>query len=281
MRDTSLLIPLYQSSRFFDVICENIDCVLPQGGQVIVSDQQGEDDCVARLRDRYGHLDTFTALDAREDGNWVSNSNRLMRAVRTEFFRIVPHDDSVSLSSFLAMRARLRACPDAVLCYGPVHAISLDGHRLPERDQIHDVEDTSDRAPWSAETAADLFWTGRFGGAFKGLVRTHVVQQNQVYMRETPRLEHSERAWLFALAMIGRFVHAPRGVLTKRYYPESTHRQWRAGAQERAEATRVMREFARDLIRDRDAWAKVDTILVGRQEAADGPASIRPLLRAG
>ncbi len=277
MHDVSLLIPLYRSNRFFDVVCENIRTVLLQGGSVIVSDQERGDDCIERLQAKFGQEPRFLALDEAEAGNWVSNINRLIRSVRTDFFRVVPHDDSASAQSNTALRAQLVAHPDAVLCFGPVVAIDLAGARLPELDQSNAHYEGLETEPWNIDAFSDLFWSGRFGGAFKGMVRRSAIEAHDLLIRETPRLEHSERAWLFALALTGRFVFARDGILTKRYYADSTHKSWAFGARERADTTALMRSYVRDLVHDPLIRAALDGRLVHYQIEADGPDSLYPL----
>jgi hypothetical protein len=276
MHDVTALIPLYRSRRFFDIICQNVEGVLARGGRVIVSDQQRHDDCACLLQQAYGGHENFQVLDWCENGNWVSNINRLIASVTTEFFRMIPHDDSAGPEAFQALRAELVARPDAILSFGPVTAIDLSGNRLPERDQTQERESGLNAQEWNVLDVADLFWTGRFGGAFKGMVRMRPVLQHDLLIRPTPSLEHSERAWLLALALVGRFVLAPQGHLTKRYYEDSTHRQWKFGPRENAEATAMMRGYVRDILPTGPLANEIDAILVDRQTKSGGADSVLP-----
>ncbi len=216
--------------------------------KVLLSDQHGHDDCAERLRQRYAGHENIRVLANDTGGDWVANINVLIKACETEFFRILPHDDMSGLEDLAALHQALLDTPDAVLSFGPVHAETLEGEPLPARNELNLDEAERNGEPWDRLEGARLFSTGRFSGAFKGLVRAAAVRRHRLWIERTDRLIHSERAWLAGLAFVGRFTYAPRGGLRKRYHPDSTHAQWNVEAADFVSTTRVMINYANRLL---------------------------------
>lgn len=254
MPKVSCLIPLYRSRRFERVITDNIDSIVDADVEILISDRHGDDDCVDRLRSRYAGRDNVRFMVASDRADWVDNINGLMAEATGEYLRILPHDDSSDLSALSRLVDALDAAPDAVLAYGAVEAVDIDGNRLPEKDALNAGEDPAERR-WKLRDALPLFWSGRFNGSFKGLVRTETLRRAGLHIRKTPQLVHSERAWLFGLALCGRFRFVPGTMLTKRYYETSTHRSWPNTGQIILDVAGVMAAYSRANIVAGDARA--------------------------
>ncbi|WP_371170303.1 hypothetical protein [Aliiroseovarius sp. 2305UL8-7] len=221
----SHLIPLFRSHRFLEVIAENIEELALPHSEIILADRNGDSAFCNKLRDRIGERKNVRILCDDSNINWVENIRDLINHARGKYLQILPHDDTTPLSSIEALCAALDAAPDAVLAYGRVRAFDLANRPMPERDELNSSEDPT-ATSWTLDDALPLFWIGRFAGAFKGVIRSAVAQDRRHVFQATPTTIYSERAWLFSLALAGRFVFVPTDMLHKRYYPESTHRSW-------------------------------------------------------
>ncbi|WP_412564368.1 glycosyltransferase [Thalassobius sp. MITS945101] len=248
MPKVSLLIPLYRSSRFNRVICANIREALKLDAEVILSDRHGNSDFTNHLRQQFPDK-RVRILSAGDESNWVQNINHLMLAAQGDYFRILPHDDSTTAQETSRLADALDAHSDAFLAYGSVTAIDLSCAPLPARDCIHPAQDQPDNA-WTPDHILPLFWKGLYGGAFKALIRRDPVVSHQLWIKETQRLMHSERAWLFALGWLGRFHLVPGNMLTKRFFASSTSAQWNSTELDLVSTCKVMQAYARDLIPD-------------------------------
>ena len=177
------------------------------------------------------------------------NTAGLVDAAQGRFLRILPHDDSTDADAIAHLVAALEQDPGAAVAYGQIKAINLEGQHLPAQDQLNPNEQASS-SRWLLEDILPMFWTGRFAGAFKGLIRRDIAQRAELRFRATPGLAHSERAWLFALGLAGAFRFVPKIVLTKRYYSDSTHRGWPRSSQSIADVAKSMEDYARALLPD-------------------------------
>lgn len=225
MLTISHLIPLYRSRRFLDVIAANIVELAGPDVEIILADRNGDFELCDILREHFQNLPSVQVLCDQSNVSWVENIGRLIQIARGKYLQILPHDDSTSKHAVAALCAALDSSGDAVLAYGRVRAFDLDGNRMPRRDELNASEDPQ-ATSWTLEDVLPMFWIGRFGGAFKGVIRTAAAQNPKHVIRATPTTLHSERAWLFSLALAGRFIYVPTDMLHKRYYPTSTHRTW-------------------------------------------------------
>lgn len=247
LADVTCLIPLYRSAPLLHLVYANIDDHLRLGGQVLCSDQHGLDNATSQIAKRYASDPRVRVLSSDKGGNWVSNCNQLIGATQTPFFRISPHDDTVPADSTALLAFALRDDPNLVLSHGRVLAQTDKGERLPNRDEpTIQPEPVTDPLRFSAE----FFWKGHYNGAFKAVIRRDVVDGKPLFIRPTPSLRHSERAWLFAYALLGTFAFNPDATITKRYWSGSVTRSWQPEPHDMIEAADAMASYADDLIDD-------------------------------
>ena len=135
LSDVTCLIPLYRSVPQLPRVFANIDSHIALGGHIICSDEHGLDDAADRIADRYAGNPLVRVLRSDGGGNWVSNCNRLIAAVKTPFFRIMPHDDSVAARATNILAQVLRDRPEVVMSHGWVRAEDSHGARLPQKDE--------------------------------------------------------------------------------------------------------------------------------------------------
>jgi len=245
----SCLIPLYRSGAFFDIICDNIDAHLPEDAEILVSDRHGLDDTADRLAARYAQERRVRIVSRLDEADWISNINDLIRAATGKYFRIIPHDDTATRCSSMRLVEALDTNDDAVLAYGIVRAIDLSGAPLPHRDELNATESPTSKS-WRQEDALSMFWQNRFLGAFKGVIRSELVRSRELLIRKTPTLILSERVWLFALSLTGRFQFVPDSVLVKRYYDGSTSSTWQYTSKIFADIVDLMLNYIDSLIAD-------------------------------
>jgi GT2 family glycosyltransferase len=249
MKKLSCLIPLYRSRRFMEIIRANIDAHLELDAEIIISDRHLLDDTTTILSEIYRGERNVKIIEAKDELNWVDNINILVSACGGEYFRITPHDDTATAESTRRLTEALDRDTSAILAYGVVHACTLHGRPLPDKDHSNATE-MPGVSQWNLEDALSLFWMGRYGGSFKGVVRAKMVRKSNLLIKKTPTLIHSERAWLFALALKGPFSFVPDSILIKRYYEDSTHRTWKHTAQTLLDVAATMQEYCTELLED-------------------------------
>jgi len=249
------LIPLYRSERFLDIITDNIDVHLDSGATVLISDQHCLDAAADVLKAKYSSSDRVVIHKTNSHGDWVDNINFLIGEVTTQYARIMPHDDTASSNSSAILVTSLLANPDAIMASGIVKAIDLEGSSMPSKDKFNERENRENKS-WSFTDAMQFFWGGRFAGAFKGVFDAQRIKERNVFIKKTPTLVHSERLWLSAIALIGRYQFEPDSVLIKRYHDSSTHAQWTVQPAVFLASAAVQWEYAQELIDDEDLLFK-------------------------
>lgn len=274
----SVAIPLYRSARFVDNVSANIESMPPEV-EILVSDRHHLDDALDRLEKRHGGDRRLRFLRHRDGKDWIDHINDLLRVARGEYWRLMPHDDFSSGEALGVLIRCLDEHPETLLAYGPTTAVDLDGNRLRERDHLHphpiDNED-----PWILGLALDTVWRGHFSGAFKGLLRRREVLERELWIRRTLGTVHAERAWLAALALIGRFRFVPDAVYLKRFHGHNTHASWRPGVVHDLSVYRVLLAYLRNLVPKRDLYRAargyLGWITAMRRGWVAGPASFPP-----
>jgi hypothetical protein len=280
----SHLIPLYKSSRFFDIIIANIKELARPTSEIILADRNGDTEFCTAVRRQVEGLPNIRVICDHSDANWVENIAGLIEFARGKYLQILPHDDSTSRIAVDLLCAALDEAPDAVLTYGRVRAFDLAGIPVPKRDELNANEDPG-ATRWTLDDALPLFWTGRFAGAFKGVIRTAAAQDPKHLFKATPTTVFSERTWLFSLALAGRFVFVPTDILHKRYYADSTHRTWQTTPNAFEEAAHLMAEILRNTLENpemrdyaiRDVISNAAWRIHSLQNPKDGHFTYQPL----
>jgi hypothetical protein len=245
----TVLIPLYRSQRFSAIVDETISSHVAAGAQVILSDRHQLDTYAAQLSARYCNHNQVRVICAKDALSWVDNINLLMQEVKTPFFRILPHDDSTTVIASQALVQALIDNEDKILATGFIRAIDIDNKRLSDRDRMYPMP-AYVRQSWSIEKALDLFFSGFYPGAFKGVIRTEQIKKHSLTIIPTPTLIDAERCWLFALHLIADFCFVEMDTLYKRHYADSTHRQWTRSAQNPLHNAEVLIAYCKQVLDD-------------------------------
>jgi glycosyltransferase involved in cell wall biosynthesis len=244
----SVGIPLYRSQRFLDTIVENLEALSYDNLEVIVSDRHLIDDALEVLRQRYGSDPRFRFLCGTDGLSWVEHYNLLLRESRGKYAVVIPHDDSYPSTYIPELVAALEQHPDAVLAFGRVEQISLDGF-LPTLP--FSPPPLSPTATWTFGSSLKMLTVWQLWFAFRGMVRRDVIERSDLYIRQTRRNIRADIYWVFALSLKGRLQFVPACWCTKRFYRSSTGANWRMDLEQSLDACRVLRSYLNDFCRSR------------------------------
>ena len=244
----SVGIPLYRSRRFLDVIIENIDAIDYQNLEIIISDQHLADDTIALLKERYGADPRFQFLTGTEGINWVENFNLLLRKASGKYFLWMAHDDSYPPDYIRQLVTVLEQNPESVLAFGRVEQVSMDGFLPVFRFLPPPV--SADEA-WSLASSLKVLTLWHLWIPFRGLIRRSVVEQSDLYIRQTYRNIRADIYWLFAISLRGSLRYVPSCHCTKRFHRQSGGADWRFGPRQSLNACRVLRSYLNDFARSR------------------------------
>jgi GT2 family glycosyltransferase len=239
----SVGIPLYRSRRFLQIIIENIEAIDYPNVEIIVSDRHLFDDTVELLKQRFGSDTRFTFLEGRDELNWVENFNLLMRQSRGKYFVSMAHDDSFPSNYVSQLVSALEERPDAVMAFARVEQLSVDGF-LPTFPFSNPP--ISEGEPWSINSSLRLLTLWQLWIAFRGMVRREVIQQWQLYVRQTYKNIRADIYWVFGLSLKGPLVFVPSVHCTKRFYRSSAGAGWRFGVRQSLNACAVLQSYIRD-----------------------------------
>jgi len=225
------LIPLYQSKQFRSIVLKNIQQHINMGIAVKISDRHMRDNLADEIEEKY-------------------QGNPLVQVLKvsTPYFRILPHDDSAKGSSSQLLVDALEKDGAAIVATGIVKAENLYGIPIFKRYELNKQERKDKATAWDVSDSLAFFWQGRFAGSFKGVIRTSAIKDHRLLIKKTPTLIYSERTWLFALSLLGKFILVPESVLIKRYYSGSTHRKWVYSERTTMDAARVMSAYCDQLV---------------------------------
>ncbi len=239
----SIGIPLYKSLRFFDIIVANIDTIEYENLEFIISDRHLLDNTLALLQEKYADDRRFQFLSGTDHLNWVEHFNLLLRRSRGKYAVVMGHDDSYSPNYIPDLVCALEQHPDVVLAFGRVEQISLDGF-LPTFPFVPPPIDPD--AEWSIDASLRLLTLWQLWIAFRGVVRRQVIEDSNLYIRQTYRNIRADIYWVFALGLKGRLCYVPSCCCTKRFHRSSGGATWRLGTRQSIDAFRVLCSYLND-----------------------------------
>ena len=180
---------------------------------------------------------------ATDELSWVEHFNFLLREARGVYSTWMPHDDSYPPGYLGGLVAALEARPDAVLAFGRVEQVSLDGY-LPTLPFT--PPPIAPDAPWSLTSALRVLTLWQLWFAFRGLVRRDIVASSSLYLRPTYRNIRADIYWVFGLGLRGPLVYVPSVSCTKRFYRTSGGAGWRFNFRQSLDACRVLGSYLDD-----------------------------------
>lgn len=239
----SVGIPLYRSLRFIEIIVANIDAIEYENVEFFVSDRHLLDGALELLKQKYGDDSRFRFLSGTDQLNWVEHFNLILRHARGKYSLWMAHDDSYPPNYIPDLVAALEANPDAVLAFGRVEQISLDGF-LPTFPFVPPPMDNQEE--WSVAATVRLLTLWQLWIAFRGVVRREVVEQSSLYIRQTYKNIRADIGWVFGLGLKGRLYYVPYCYCTKRFYRSSGGADWRFGIRQGLNTYRVLCSYLKD-----------------------------------
>jgi len=223
----SVMVPLFRSKRFVPGIIANVEAIDYPNVEIILSDRHGEDDAADVLARHYKTDSRVRVLVAHDRLNWVDHYNLLMRAASGKYVMWMPHDDSYPGEYVSQLVSALEHDPDAVLAYGRLETIAVDGCPVPGPVRSALPVDSDD--VWSVRVALRLLFFWNIWITFRGLMRREIVMQSRLFIRPTLDLVEADVYWAFALALKGRFFFVPECSCTKRFHSTSASAPWQHG----------------------------------------------------
>ena len=226
-----------------DIILANVAAIDYPNVEILISDRHQLDDAAEVLARELAADRRVRVIRAHDALSWVEHFNFLLREARGVYSTWMPHDDSYPPGYLSQLVAALEARPDAVLAFGRVEQISLDGY-LPTLPFTPPPID-QDRS-WSLTSALRMLTLWQLWFAFRGVVRRDVVTSNGLYLRSTYRNIRADIYWVFGLALRGRLLYVPSVSCTKRFYRASGGADWRFDRRQSLDACRVLASYLDD-----------------------------------
>jgi glycosyltransferase involved in cell wall biosynthesis len=240
----SVGIPLYRSLRFLDIIVANIEAIEYENVEFIVSDRHLLDGTLALLQERYRDDRRFRFFSGTDQLNWVEHFNLILRHSTGKYSLWMGHDDSYPPNYIPDLVSALETHPDAVLAFGRVEQVSLDGF-LPAFPFVPPPLDLQEE--WSIATSVRLLTLWQLWIAFRGVVRRQVIEDSSLFIRQTYRNIRADIYWVFGLGLKGRLLYVPSCYCTKRFYRSSGGAGWRFGIRQSFNAFGVLSSYVNDL----------------------------------
>lgn len=222
----TIAIPLHASAPFVDVVAGNVARIPYADAEILVSDRSGRDGALDTLARRLGDDPRVRFLRAHDGAGWVDHYNALLRCARGERFMWMPHDDDFPADYLPLLDAALDARPGALLAFGRIRAIDVDGGPRADRPFLE--------PPFALGTlprpveAVRLFREWHLGIPIRGLLRRDEILRRRLWIRHEAGDQSVDQTWALAVVTAGPVVYEPRATCDKRYYPTSTHARWTA-----------------------------------------------------
>ena len=255
----TVAVPLYRSRRFLQIVTDNLDAIDYPHLEILVSDRHHADDAIDVLKARYRADARFTFVTATDEIDWVDHFNLLLRQATGTYFLWMAHDDSYPADYVRQLVAALEQHPDAVLAFGQVDSVSVDGF-LPAFP-FTPPPVTNDEV-WSMRSALKVLTLWQLWIAFRGVIRRDVVARRDLYLRHTYRNIRADIYWVFALLLSGRLLYVASCRCTKRFERGSGGAAWRFGPRQSLNACRVLRSYLHDHARSRTDSVVAQTVII-------------------
>ncbi len=220
----TVAIPLHRSERFVDVVSANIDRLVGDDIEILVSDRTQGDDALETLRERHGHDPRVAFLCDTDDPGWVDHYNALLRRANGRYFMWMAHDDDFPADYVPRLRAALDTHPDALLAFGGLRVIDLDGDPV-DVSYLPDFPIELGRRS-RADEAIALLHHWNLGVASRGLCRRDELLRRRLTIRHTRGDLDADAYWVFAVVCAGPVVFDRECSVEKRLVPGSGSATW-------------------------------------------------------
>ena len=222
--DVTVCIPAYRAGAFIGRTLEAVRVQTYGNLRIVVSVDGADPDTEAQCR-------AAAAADARlemivqpEPLGWLGNTNALLSRVSTDFFFILPHDDTILPDYVETLRREALAHPQAVITFCDVTCVGL----------TDDIRSTPGLDGSFVERLGAMLSTPHEGVAWRGLVRRSVAGSRLMPNNAFDGF-NAHVTWLLELLCLGPFHHVPQRLYLRwrRDDPDSVTTRWRAWSPDR------------------------------------------------
>ena len=222
--DVTVCIPAYRAGDF---IGRTLDAVRRQtyGNLRIVVSLDGPDaDTEAQCRAAAAEDDRLELIVQPEPLGWLGNTNFLIGRAATDFFFILPHDDTILPDYVETLRGEALAHPEAVITFCDVTCVGLSD----------EIRSTPGLDGSFVERIGAMLSKPHEGVAWRGLVRRSVAGSRLMPDNDFDGF-NAHVTWLLELLCLGPFHHVPGRLYLRwrRDDPDSVTTRWRAWSPDR------------------------------------------------
>lgn len=221
----TIAIPLHESRRWVDVIAANVERIPYPRAEIIVSDRTCVDGTAEILHERLADDPRVRVIAAPDQLSWVEHYNSLIMRATGKYFMWMPHDDDFPAAYLPLLIDALEADEGALLAFGRLVPIDLEGRPLGSRWPVLPVG--LDDHPWTPSSSMQLALSSAAGVPFRGLMRRRPLIEQGLLLRASKLDPGADHHWVLAVGLRGRLVQVPQAVSYKRMYPTSTHASWK------------------------------------------------------
>jgi glycosyltransferase involved in cell wall biosynthesis len=217
-------VPTYNSGPDIDLALGSLLAQDYPDLEILVSDDCSDDDTADRCRALLaGNRKARVVRQERRLG-WVENLNFLLHNSQGKFCFFLGHDDWVRKDCVTLLVSALTSHPGAVLAYGDLEGVSLDGrvsvYSLPDFDhelgEIHGALQTiADRNDWVA---------------YRGLFRPADALVFGGFRKELVGERFADKLFVLKMSLMGGFVRVPEVLYYKQWKADSLSLLWKRGA---------------------------------------------------
>jgi glycosyltransferase involved in cell wall biosynthesis len=218
MRGTSEVtigIPAYNASSFLE---ETVRSALEQTWphkRILVSVDRSDDNTTELAQEMASKWGLHVMIQSQRIG-WVANSNAVLRAAKSPYMMILPHDDLLLPNYIERCVQALQERPGAVVACSDISTFGDLSMHMRQLELLGPP----------AERVEKMVRDGFVAVAYRG-----VVDRQMLGERLIPNIAIGDFAadtlWLARMSIAGEVIRVPEVLYQKRMYRTSTHSQWK------------------------------------------------------
>lgn len=214
--DVTICIPAWQSEPF---IARTLQCARNQTYEnirILISIDQSSDRTEAICREAARRDPRIEVIAQRERFGWARNANFLLDNVKTEYFFIYFHDDTIEPTYAEALRDKLIASPGAVCAYCDMARV---GAGDPVGEAIDYVGSAFDRL-------ARFFTVTAKGVILRGMIRSRLLEEGLRFAHTDVIGRWQVPSFTIRLIASGPCLRVPELLYCKRNRPDRMTATW-------------------------------------------------------
>lgn len=152
-----------------------------------------------------------------ERRGWVGNTNRLIRAVRTELFAVLPHDDVVAPEYYARMIALLDAAPGAICAHGAIRNVTDAKVGIARSEPVRGG---------LSERIAKVLTMSYAGFSYRAVNRTPRARGRLTLPGNRHGGVYADSNWMMRQAVLGEMLYCDAALYDKHYHGANEHMAW-------------------------------------------------------